>query len=572
MQEKLVEYWLTSANELTYQIPFCEVLVARGYDVLHVSAHGRGEHGKDVIARNPKGRLCTFQLKGGDISLSDWRNIRGEIEELVELPVRIPGVSEGERHVPYLVTNGEIRGDALESIVRYQKVWRRRGCGRLRIISRRTLLHLFLRANARFLPTALAEFREFVELFVADFHDRVPREKLATLLEKVAPTADSARSETKVTRALAGVAVVAGYIAEQYERADNYVSAAEAWTVAAATILHLAERDGLAASAYAGVLRLLGLAVDRNLDALVNEALTRDDLTEGTFGIADPIVYGARVSLTFGWLAVAAHRRALAGQRAPDATAVRRLLRREFSGLRFAGEVDWPSVLLLSLYVEHLDGSPAAEALLQLWVRGILAANREGRHGAPSPYWLHERVIALLNGLLAPSDEEDFRGHTCTVPSAMDMLVRRLRRQLVAQLWPSVSRLHWCDFRPDTSADYFRWHAPFGTLRNGAPEITAHWSDWRASSAEVREEDIPALLRRHPEWLPPFLLTYPHRANRTLSAFADAVLGKRVLITSARADVPVDRERSSDYQSDINARVRPRRGPRQRNRPPTSDT
>ena len=46
MQEKLVENWLTNVNELSYQLPFCEVLVARGYDVIHVSSHGRGEHGK----------------------------------------------------------------------------------------------------------------------------------------------------------------------------------------------------------------------------------------------------------------------------------------------------------------------------------------------------------------------------------------------------------------------------------------------------------------------------------------------------------------------------------------------
>ena len=127
MHEKLVEHWLTSANELGYQIPFCEVLIARGFEIIHVSTHGRGEHGKDIIARSANGGLWTFQLKGGDIALSDWRRMRTEVAELVELPVRFPGVSESEAHTPVLVTNGEIRGDAIENIKRYAKLWRKNG-------------------------------------------------------------------------------------------------------------------------------------------------------------------------------------------------------------------------------------------------------------------------------------------------------------------------------------------------------------------------------------------------------------------------------------------------------------
>src|SRR6478609_1240366 len=86
MIEKLIENWLINVHELGYQIPFCEVLLTEKHSVLHVSKHGRGEHGKDIIARDQRGQLFAYQLKEGDITLNDWRTIRDEIEELVRLP------------------------------------------------------------------------------------------------------------------------------------------------------------------------------------------------------------------------------------------------------------------------------------------------------------------------------------------------------------------------------------------------------------------------------------------------------------------------------------------------------
>jgi hypothetical protein len=133
VHERLIEHWLTNVNELGYQIPLCEALLADGCTILHVSRHGRAEHGKDIIARDASGLLTTFQLKGGDINLAEWRSIRGEVEELVQLPVMLPGISPGEDHQPILVTNGELRGDAISSIREYAEVWKRKGSRSLEV-------------------------------------------------------------------------------------------------------------------------------------------------------------------------------------------------------------------------------------------------------------------------------------------------------------------------------------------------------------------------------------------------------------------------------------------------------
>jgi len=135
MIEKLIENWLINVHELGYTIPFCEVLIARGYTIVRISRQGRGELGKDVIARSPNGELHTFQLKGpADINLPEWQRIQNEVRDLVQIPVIDPAVNRREPHVPFLVTNGEIVGDALTSIEEYVNDWVRRDYPRLQII------------------------------------------------------------------------------------------------------------------------------------------------------------------------------------------------------------------------------------------------------------------------------------------------------------------------------------------------------------------------------------------------------------------------------------------------------
>ena len=54
MIERVVENWLTSANERQYQIPFCQVLASEGETVLYISSHGALEQGKDIVTLGPE--------------------------------------------------------------------------------------------------------------------------------------------------------------------------------------------------------------------------------------------------------------------------------------------------------------------------------------------------------------------------------------------------------------------------------------------------------------------------------------------------------------------------------------
>src|SRR5664280_2859060 len=109
MTEKLLENWLTNTNERGYMLPFCQLLLSKGYKLLYISPHGLLEQGKDVIALNKNNKPEAFQLKNGNVTLGEWRNIKGEIDELVTIPIQHPSVSEKSNYKSWLVTNGEIK-------------------------------------------------------------------------------------------------------------------------------------------------------------------------------------------------------------------------------------------------------------------------------------------------------------------------------------------------------------------------------------------------------------------------------------------------------------------------------
>jgi hypothetical protein len=67
--ERIVENWLTSASERSFQIPFCQLLSAQGETLLYIASHGPFEKGKDVITVTRGGRLRAYQNEGRRHSL-----------------------------------------------------------------------------------------------------------------------------------------------------------------------------------------------------------------------------------------------------------------------------------------------------------------------------------------------------------------------------------------------------------------------------------------------------------------------------------------------------------------------
>ena len=126
MIERIIENWLTKVNEKSFQVPFCQMLIGEGYQVIHLSRHGSFEEGKDVLAIAPDGVPCAFQLKGangGKISQNEWSKYNEQITRLVEIPIKHPSIDESKSRRVFFVTNGELDEEVRVQITNQNQVY-----------------------------------------------------------------------------------------------------------------------------------------------------------------------------------------------------------------------------------------------------------------------------------------------------------------------------------------------------------------------------------------------------------------------------------------------------------------
>ena len=184
MIERAIENWLTNTNERNYQTPFCQALMVRGHTVLYRSSHRPMEQGKDIITTDGPGQFHAYQLKTGDIDLTTWRKIRGEIEELIQLPIVHPSVPKDAGHRSYLVFNGEITDEVRFQIdqINEDNIKKRRQYSYLDVITFPQLLEIFVDAQREFLPNSIEDFDAFLRLYLSDGRDFIDKEALSQFL------------------------------------------------------------------------------------------------------------------------------------------------------------------------------------------------------------------------------------------------------------------------------------------------------------------------------------------------------------------------------------------------------
>jgi hypothetical protein len=200
MIERVVENWLTSTNERGYEIPFCQLLAFQGHRILHISSHGPQEQGKDIITIAPDGVPCAYQLKGEKhINLRTWRAIRGEIEELIEIPIQHPSVTDDfPYHRAYLVNNGLLADTVRREIQDRNRAYRRRGLPVLNLILKGDLLRDFIGIHGRFLPSEPNDFRRFLELYLSDGGALPSEKRLSDFLVSILPVESKAAKKSEL--------------------------------------------------------------------------------------------------------------------------------------------------------------------------------------------------------------------------------------------------------------------------------------------------------------------------------------------------------------------------------------
>ena len=193
MIERIVENWLDNSTELSFQGPFCPMLSADGYTVVHLSRHCGMELGKDVLAIAPDGTPCAYQLKtaaGGKISLRQWREEIGkQVFDLVTGRIVHPSINSEQPHRAFLVTNGIIEEEVSRAIDDMNRNWQLAGQGHLRLetIVRGQLLEMGRRLDTSLWPSELTSIQKLLEMFLMSGDEVLPKGTLTALLEETLP-------------------------------------------------------------------------------------------------------------------------------------------------------------------------------------------------------------------------------------------------------------------------------------------------------------------------------------------------------------------------------------------------
>ena len=521
MLERIVDAWLTNAGERGFERAFAQLLAVEGHRILHGPVHHPFEHGKDLVTIAPDGKLSAFQLKGEDLGRTDVDRMFGQLMSLVATAVTYPGIEPPRApDRVFLVTAGVLTPPARDAVRSFNDANRARGLPPVEVNEREQLASRFVAAHGQFLPTAVRSLNAFLDLLLSDGSGPFPLEKFSSFVDDSLDGLDATASNAEARRAFASLTLLCSYVAGPWQRLENHIGAAEAWLAGMFTILHRASLHGRPDDAWRLSFELCRDAARAELRTALVEAANAEDLLQPDIG--EGLVYGARALLVLGYCSAFVIAESLVGDVGDYVEPLDRLIRRELSFVKAAGEYAASAFLMVANALQATGNVVRGAAVMFRWTRELAIANnpRDEQFGAiPDPY--HRVEECLLKAVSDDGDEEGFDGHAYTLHVGAEWLARRGYRDLLADVWPRLTRITLCEFRPHSPVDVLAYHTDAGELLHWIVPLTGSWPRIREQARRVGELDLAAAIWRDPYVLPLLVMLYPHRLSSTIGKALD---------------------------------------------------
>lgn len=535
MIERLIENWLDKANERTYQIPFCHMLSNEGYTVLHLTRHCAMELGKDILAVDPDGMPCAYQLKTtskGKISLRMWRKeLNQQMFDLVAGAIEHPSIDSSKPHKAFLVTNRELEEEVIRAIGDMNNRWAQQGQPQLKLdtIVRGDLIRKAQALETNLWPSELRDVRTLLQLFLENGQGQLPKEKLSSLFEAMSPVSEIAGtdnvSSTQCSRILASSALLCAIAISSFSNQRNHAAEIEAWTLYVAYLMALVEGRGLPCALWNNEFEIAATTIYNCLSDLCSELKERGHFVEG-HPFADAPLYRIRMTYLVGLMSVYAFFRQERKETHSETDEfIRRFCLDHKRKLYLWGEAAIPQLLAFYWYFRTIDATLKPMSLITELIRAISIRNRPGSDcPLANPYYAARDILPYTLGVSDQPLEDRFDRQSYALEGLVHLFVRQNWKQTMKLLWPDVTRLAFVSFEPRRPCDFFRWRSKNGTHRTVLPRRRQEWTDLKCVASESQGQCLPASMRSSPALALLFLLVYPHRMNAEILRWLDAEL------------------------------------------------
>ncbi len=499
------------------------MLIGKGYRIVHNTEHTPLEHGKDVIAVSPDGKVVGFQLKGNpgkSLKPSQFNEIRGQLEQLATYALGIPGY---EKKIPdecYLVTNGEIDEAVYAELRHLNAGLESRGHHpeKIKTITRGTLLTWAISLGHSLWPSEIEDFSNLIKLLNCAGDEIFPAAIFDPLLRHTLRMHEIVKS-SELRRRITSAAVLTSVALNSFSQRKNHFAEITAWMMFATYTIAACEKNDLDFKNTGEEAFLMARgAIHGLLGQLCDEISERGILTEGD-PFSEFAFYRPRALLIYalmgiywmwsddeGWID------------SNHKTVVEGLIPENLPPKSLWGEGAISHLLAFIWYQKRVALSPNQDEFLAVVLRDILRNKLGPDEQLPSPYYGIEDVVRhkYLNilGCDDPFEGDGFKGTSYICESLMMCLVRANLKERCKEYWSDFTRINHERLVPNKAWSFalYRTDEDATNITHIYPS-TMQWKDLQALFAEQEGADIPKALKADSILLLLFVTIFPFRAS-----------------------------------------------------------
>lgn len=516
MQNRLVENWLTSCKELSFTTPFVQLLITEGYTILRARG-GFDEQGKDVVALNPDGEICCFQLKCDNINTAEWNKINGQINDLTQIPpVHSSFKTPPDKWKCYLVTNGSFLNPVQRTIVDYSTRQQAASHMAVETVDKEELVKRFTDGYGSFFPADAQDLNLFLKIYCQHGDNTLNREEFKLFFEKWLGSYTS-QSKQKKLEALEAACILCSYLLTNKYTQENYIEIINAWMLVFLTILYFANEWDIAKKHVTVMEDTILGEIEAVFSALIDDIIadTRS-FVDGTYGLLSEglITHKLRCTELMGYISAYLIYCATKAVMPKFSKELAEKLLELSKHKAILGESSTP---LLFNYIVFLMGAnqtrPASIEIAGL-LNGLLTSYADEGSGIPSTYYTSKQSAEWSFSINEDEITESFQNRAYCLWPAILLAARSGQRPLLEHHWLLISHISNQEVIPDNANDLLLWRiGDNGTLLDTFPNATQSWKELVEQSQQNMDEFLPEPLKTRRYLLPFWILAMPHRCN-----------------------------------------------------------